>query len=438
VEHDEQASVETRSSSAAGPAGARAPEPLLLAAAMHDAPLLRAAGLIGLQRAAGNRAVGRLLQRTPTATGEITSDAEAVQFARQFASQVKRTSLREETRTIFRFLVRTYAPDFWQRLGKEWTFDDYPYQNFTFRIMQDRTGRELIGIGPAIFTRIVAGELQTVVSELQVALQRLLPTQISFQQALDEGARLLHPEFGLAGGTAAGPDPADGYDASEWDELDTPRGVLQAKVEPWLAMKHLVNNIVDGVEVPKAGGGKTKWSTDCFEYVILLRIYAFWRSMTKAAFNRRFTPLQLGIHARSAHLVWKATIISTKPGEAPFRWGEETSTQSTSGLSFERKKLPVGKTWKQILKDAPVGTQVVWSNKDATAKCSKNPDLSFCAYMNENATKMAQGGYAAHPFGVVDEHTIVTEMAKAVVGERIPTGYIERNIYISAVREPGD
>jgi hypothetical protein len=77
--------------------------------------------------------------------------------------------------------------------------------------------------------------LQTVVGELQVALQQLLPAQTSFEQALDEGARILHPEFGLAGGTAAGPDPADGYDASEWQELDTPRGVLQAKVEPWLA-----------------------------------------------------------------------------------------------------------------------------------------------------------------------------------------------------------
>jgi hypothetical protein len=58
--------------------------------------------------------------------------------------------------------------------------------------------------------------------------------------------------------------------------------------------------------------------------------------------------------------------------------------------------------------------------------------------MNENTTKVGDGKYAAHPFGVVDEHTIVTEMAKAVVGDPIPRGYIQKNIFISAMRQPGD
>jgi hypothetical protein len=404
---------------------------------------LTPAHLLGLQRTAGNRATKRLLareaaQRIPGPSGELTSEAEAVRFAGSLAPRAGTASLTTEYYTLFRFLVKTYLPAFWQRLGRDWTFDSYPYQTFTFRIMQTPKA-ELIGIGPAVFRRIAAGQLRNVVTELEGALKRLLPTPIGFQEAMLEGAQILHPKFGLAGGNAAGPDPGDGYDASEWDELPTPRGVLQCKlnIEPWVAMKHLVDNVIDDVSVPKAGGGMTKWSTDCFEYVVLLRIYAFWRSMTRAEFNKRFARFQLGFFAKT-NLVWKPTIVATKPGEAPFRWGEETSKQGSTELKFDQKKIPVGKTWRQLLADAPIGTQVIWSNKDATAQCSKDANLSFCAYMNENTTKVGDGKYAAHPFGVVDEHTIVTEMAKAVVGDPIPRGYIQRNIFISAMRQPGD
>ena len=101
--------------------------------------------------------------------------------------------------------------------------------------------------------------------------------------------------------------------------------------------KHLVNNIVDGVAVPKAGGGTTKWSTDCFEYVILLRIHAFWRSMTRTAFNQRFTPLHFGFNARSTHLVWKAGSRSAAPvAELPAR--------RTRPRAMSQRSDPVGQS----------------------------------------------------------------------------------------------
>jgi hypothetical protein len=411
------------------------------AAAVRWGRPLRPNQLLALQRRAGNQAARRVLARQATAgaasrAGELTSDGEAVRFAAQLAPRAGTASLTDEYYKLFRFLVKTYLPNYWQRLGREWTFDSYPYQSFTFRVMTTRRG-ELIGIGPAVLGRVANGEVRAVVEELRGALARLLPAPMSFDDALQEGARILHPQFGLSGGNAAGPDPGDGYDAGEWDELPSPRGVLQCKIEPWLAMKHLVNNVIDDVEVPKAGGGRTKWSTDCFEYVVLLRVYAFWRSLPKAAFNARFARFQLGFFART-NLIWKPTIIATKPGEAPFRWGEEVARQTRSGTSFEQPKIPVGKSWRKLLDEAAIGTQVIWSNKDATAQCTKDPGLSFCAYMNENTTKVGKDRYAAHPFGVVDEHTILTEMAKAVVGDPIPRGYIQKNIYISAMREPGD
>ena len=91
------------------------------------------------------------------------------------------------------------------------------------------------------------------------------------------------------------------------------------------------------------------------------------------------------------------------------------------------------------MREAPIGTQIVWTNKDAQAKCKKDPHLSFCNYENENATKLGLDEYSAHPFGIVNENTIKEEMAAALFGGNkalIPADYIEKNIYISSMRYP--
>ena len=257
-------------------------------------------------------------------------------------------------------------------------------------------------------------------------------TTPTFDEALREGAeRLGKAEFGLSAGSAQGVDPNDGYDARDWEEASK-RGVLVSKVEPWMAINSLVKNI--GTPVPKAGGGSTKWSFDCFDFVTILRMYAYWRTLSRTEFNTKFGQLELGFFGKSP-MQWQPTIEATKPGERPFRSGGTEVVPGT--MNFREVKIPVGQSWQQIVAGAPVGTQITWANQDAKAKCTVDPGLSFCPYMYENTTKLGQDSYAAHPMGVVNEETIKKEMAKAVFeGKPVPPGYIAKNIFISGLRVP--
>ncbi len=256
--------------------------------------------------------------------------------------------------------------------------------------------------------------------------------KLSFDDALREGAGLLgKAQFGLSAGTAHGVDASDGYDARDWEE-GVKRGVLVSKVEPWMAINSLVKNI--GVPVPKAGGGTTMWSFDCFDFVTVLRIYAYWRTLSRIEFNTKFGHLELGFFGQSP-MQWQQPIEATRPGEKPFKSGGTEVVPGT--MNFREVRIPVGQSWRQLLDSAPVGTQITWANQDAKIKCTKDPSLSFCPYMYENTTKLGQDSYAAHPMGVVNEQTVKDEMAKAVFeGHAVPSGYIGKNIFISGMRIP--
>jgi Domain of unknown function (DUF4157) len=256
--------------------------------------------------------------------------------------------------------------------------------------------------------------------------------KITFDDALREGAGLLgKAEFGLSAGTSAGIDPNDGYDARDWEE-GSARGVLVSKVEPWMAINSLVKNI--GKPVPKAGGGSTLWSFDCFDFVTVLRVYAYWRTLSRTEFNTKFGRLELGFFSKSP-MQWEQTIVANRPGEQPFKSG---GTQVVPGtMTFREVKIPVGQSWRHLIDSAPVGTQITWANQDAKIKCTKDPNLSFCPYMYENTTKLGPDRYAAHPMGIVNERTIKEEMAKAVFeGRSVPPHYIEKNIFVSGMRVP--
>jgi hypothetical protein len=272
----------------------------------------------------------------------------------------------------------------------------------------------------------VKEERATVFPETQEA------KKITFDDALREGAALLgKAEFGLSAGTSAGVDPNDGYDARDWEE-GSARGVLVSKVEPWMAINSIVKNI--GKPVPKAGGGSTHWSFDCFDFVTVLRVYAYWRTLSRTEFNTKFGRLELGFFSKSP-MQWEQTIVATRPGEQPFKSG---GTQVVPGtMTFREVKISVGQSWRQLIDNAPVGTQITWANQDAKIKCTKDPNLSFCPYMYENTTKLGPDRYAAHPMGIVNEQTIKEEMAKAVFeGKPVPPHYIEKNIFVSGMRVP--
>jgi Domain of unknown function (DUF4157) len=256
--------------------------------------------------------------------------------------------------------------------------------------------------------------------------------KITFDGALREGAELLgKARFGLSAGSSAGIDPNDGYDARDWEEGST-RGVLVSKVEPWMAINSIVKNIEK--PVPKAGGGSTFWSFDCFDFVTVLRVYAYWRTLSRTEFNTKFGRLELGFFSKSP-MQWEQTIVATRPGERPFKSGGTEVVPGT--MTFREVKISVGQSWRQLIDSAPVGTQITWANQDAKIKCTKDPNLSFCPYMYENTTKLGHDRYAAHPMGVVNEQKIKEEMAKAVFeGNPVPLHYIEKNIFVSGMRAP--
>lgn len=254
--------------------------------------------------------------------------------------------------------------------------------------------------------------------------------QISYEEALKQGAEVLEPAFGTTYGERAGVDPYDGYDASEWEEVqDTAekggRHYIQPKIaSSWIAMGHMFKNF--GKDVPKAGGGMTKWRFDCFEFVEVLHLYARWRSMSRKDFESSFPKPRLGFFSNFSG-EWESPFKADKAGQRPYKDGEMTP-------QFVIPKIPAGKSWAQVLDQAPVGSQIIWTNADAVAKCTKNPGLDFCGYMNENATKLGPDQYSAHPFGgSKSEKEIVQAMAEAVVSP-VPPGYIKKNIYISAIR----
>ena len=294
------------------------------------------------------------------------------------------------------------------------------------------------------------------------------PPKLTFEEALKVGAEVLKPEFGLTEGGRLGLDPGDGYDASEWKEGEsTPAGdqlggvvITPTIASSWTAMSHMFKNI--GKAVPKAGGGTTKWSFDCFEYVEVLRLYALWRSMDRADFDKAFSHLEIGFWAPRINQEWGKAFRADGPHQKPYQFQESAPVVSGGSMNFATTtKVTVKKTWPQILDEAPIGSQVIWSNVDAAKQCAANSTLEFCAYSNENTTKLGPGSYSAHPFGVVTVDFVMTGIATPVLehaarntakfrqtpeAERVSyvadyvkthlKAYIDKNIYISAIRYP--
>jgi Domain of unknown function (DUF4157) len=269
---------------------------------------------------------------------------------------------------------------------------------------------------------------------------------ISFEDALKEGSAALQPAFGKTYGQETGIDPHDGYDASEWTEVQEGAGpdeggrhFIEAKGNSsWVALKHMFANF--GKPVPKAGGGTTFWSFDCFEFVEVLHLYARWRSMPAQEFDKKFPKLKIGFFTKASG-EWQTPFKIDAPKGKPYQLGEikpviRRDAAGNETQTFEPEKIPSKKSSKKLLDEAPIGTQVIWSNFDATRKCVADRNLDFCeAWQNENATKIGPDRYNAFPLGEKDEASIKLEMAKKVV-DPVPPGYIEKNLYISAIFYP--
>lgn len=270
------------------------------------------------------------------------------------------------------------------------------------------------------------------------AKEKFLGPKLTFEEALEEGAQVLHDllktdptyqGFGKVGGDEPSPDVADNYDAREWEEIG--REKLVAKVESWQAFDHLLKNA--NKEVPSSTGGTTRWRFDCLGFVIINRIYAHWRTMTREEFNLKYTPLELGMQSKVGK-EWESPGIEIRePGERPYQVVPEEE-----GLMSQWKDVKTfSKSMKQLVLEAPVGSWIIWRNVDAINKCSKDPSKSFCTVQFENATKLGPDKYSAHNYGVVNEEEIKQEMAKAVLGNKnAPKGYIQKYIFVSDIHYP--
>ena len=153
--------------------------------------------------------------------------------------------------------------------------------------------------------------------------------------------------------------------------------------------------------------------------------------MTRRRFNNRFRRLEIGFFSKTKSGLSKLISVD-RPGGKPNKkyYKDPGVVQITPPkIVYMRKGMD------QILKKAPIGSFVTWTNQDAVNKCSKNSRLSFCVFRHENTIKIGADKFVAHPFGVLSENEIKNKMAIVVVGNKSQS-YIARNIFISQIRYP--
>lgn len=394
-------------------------------------------------------------------------DADAIERAGQRANESvanneeNDTQMMIEASSIFFRMMRTFFPEALAR----WRFSGVAYKKEYHTINMERRGGDVaVTVGRDFVLGARKHGLASRILSLDVALQMLEGGPYSIvastastggpptrAEAIKEAATLFAEKagFGVTAGSAAGPDEHDGYDARFWNEAGR---VIVAKVEPWYAMSQMILHLDD--PVPKAGGGTTSWHFDCWEGAQVQALYADWRTLSREEFNKRNSPLEVGFFSKSPSHYQKAVETDRPGGEAYTKSDEPQPTRGPRGeQTFDYVKTPVGKTIAQVLADAPVGTWIIWTNKDVTARLGAfsarrqaggtltaeeqafNDRIS--PWENENALKIGTDQYAAFPFGVVNEERIVKEMAEVVFRPNpVPAGYIERNIFISAIRAP--
>lgn len=277
-----------------------------------------------------------------------------------------------------------------------------------------------------------------------------------YDEALQEGARLsARARFGTTTGSVKGPDIRDSYDKTYWRE-DLERRCIVAIVEPpnktpWIAIKELVASVEK--RKGKTKDGKNNWSFDCFESVILTRIYAHWCKMSREEFDKKFNNLEIGWMPRETMTrLWNMDeIINAEgPGHKPI---VRPTTAGEEGLRQESgPPRRIEKSWSQLIKEAPLGTWITWSNFHIHTTClNPKKDLTddekkefegMCNFEHENTLKVGDDKYSAHPLGIKDRATIEKRMAESVPRKyRKPADYndvtyIKKYIFISKIIYP--
>jgi hypothetical protein len=114
----------------------------------------------------------------------------------------------------------------------------------------------------------------------------------------------------------------------------------------------------------------------------------------KGQFNFKFATLEIGYAVEPPLGLSKIMQVDTPRGKPYIEYYLDP------GPFPERaKRVYSNKTMEQILREAPIGSWVTWSNFHAEKLCKKNHKLSFCSFINENTIKAGANAFVAHPFG---------------------------------------
>lgn len=194
---------------------------------------------------------------------------------------------------------------------------------------------------------------------------------------------------------------------AEPDEGGQPYKLVLRRGTPAAAMANLFSNLAD-------------WSFDCGEAIQLLRWNAQREALGDGAFNRKIALLGAGFELKEHD----STGLTSS--HVYLRVDGEGDYDKNVGFRLEALDEEVAASTATLLASAPIGSRVMWRN-------FHNEVDDDDPFKNENAIKLGDDSYFAHPMGFRDERRLVRELAQTAdssLDDEAADRYAERHIRI--------
>jgi len=223
-----------------------------------------------------------------------------------------------------------------------------------------------------------------------------------YEEKLNEAVtKLSGVTFGRCEGEYVGADPHDMYDTRYWEvKPDGDDAMLVLK--PGKSPSDAIDAMFDNLDL---------WSVDCAQFIQVAQLYAMRHALGADEFNQRAKGMSFTIKPH-----W-STLIKAK---VSWNRGSSSASMKRSDGVAEARSI------EQIIADLPVGSRVMWTNKDARASA---------AFRNENTIKLGPDLFAATGFGAKNTFTR-SEIELLLARAQNPTAdaaYISANIFIAEI-----